>query len=157
MLSLDKEKRNPGQLPYGLTPAQLSKRHKSIPTNPILAHPVYLAGYIERIGTGTTNVIEECLAAGLEAPVFEQDGDFKVTLWRKKHRADKEKHIADAKTPKTSREIIAYLGIVYQARAVKRYITDLIASGLLLPLVMGKPNSPNQKYVSVQDPNDKLG
>ena len=175
---------NPGQLPYGLTPAQLSKRHKSIPTNPILAHPVYLAGYIERIGTGTTDVIEECLAAGLEAPVFEQDGDFKVTLWRKKHSADKEKHIADAEThiadtkthiadiklskkqlsviefcetPKTSREIIAYLGIVYQARAVKRYITDLVAAGLLLPLVMGKPNSPNQKYVSVQDTNDKLG
>lgn len=114
-----------------------------------------------------------------------------MTLWRKKHSADKEKHIADTKThiagpkmhiagpkmhmadiklskkqlsviefcetPKTSREIIAYLGIVYQARAVKRYITDLIAAGLLLPLVMGKPNSPNQKYVSVQDPNEKLG
>ena len=182
---------NPGQLPYGLTPAQLTKRHKSIPTNPILAHPVYLAGYIERIGTGTTDVIEECLGAGLESPIFEQDGDFKVTIWRKKHSAakiehivdtethiadtethiaDTETHIANAKThiadvkltkkqlsviefcetPKTGREIIAYLGIVYQARAVKRYITDLVAAGLLLPLVLGKPNSPNQKYVSVQ-------
>lgn len=103
---------------------------------------------------------------------------------KKSFPADKEKHIADTKThiagskmhiadiklgkkqlsviefcetPKTSREIIAYLGIVYQARAVKRYIADLVAAGLLLPLVMGKPNSPNQKYVSVQHPNDKLG
>ena len=86
------------------------------------------------------------------------------------HIADTETHIANAKThiadvkltkkqlsviefcetPKTGREIIAYLGIVYQARAVKRYITDLVAAGLLLPLVLGKPNSPNQKYVSVQ-------
>lgn len=89
---------------------------------------------------------------------------------KEKHIADAEMHMADIKlskkqlsviefceTPKTSREIIAYLGIVYQARAVKRYITDLVAAGLLLPLVMGKPNSPNQKYVSVQDPYDKLG
>lgn len=74
---------NPGQLPLGLTPASLSVQHKSLPTNPVLAHPVYLAGYIERIGTGTTDVIESCMASGLKELVFEQDVDFKVTLWRK--------------------------------------------------------------------------
>lgn len=86
---------NPGQLPYGLTPAQLTKRHKSLPTNPILAHPVYLAGYIERIGTGTTDVIEECIAAGLKEPTFEQDGDFKVTIWRKSRKNEDETHKGD--------------------------------------------------------------
>ena len=166
---------SPGQLPYGLTPAQLSQRHKSIPTNPILAHPVYLAGYIERVGTGTTDVVEKCVEAGLEPPVFIQEEDFRVIIYRKAHIAGAKTHIAESKThiaeskthiaeakltkkqraviafcetPKTSREIIAHIGIVYQARAVKRYITDLIVAGMLLPVVVGKANSPNQKYVS---------
>lgn len=80
---------SPGPLPYGITPEQLKQQHKSMPTNPILAHPVYLAGYIERLGTGTTDVIDACLAAGLEAPDFQQDGDFRVTIWRKKHQSDR--------------------------------------------------------------------
>lgn len=80
---------SPGSLPYGMTPELLRQQHKSMPTNPILAHPVYLAGYIERLGTGTTDVIDACMAAGLEAPVFEQDGDFRVTIWRKSHQSDR--------------------------------------------------------------------
>lgn len=97
---------NPGQLPYGLTPAQLTKRHKSLPTNPILAHPVYLAGYIERIGTGTTDVIEECIAAGLKEPTFEQDGDFKVTIWRKSRKNEDETHKGDPEVIQSDPEAI---------------------------------------------------
>ena len=97
---------NPGQLPYGLTPAQLTKRHKSLPTNPILAHPVYLAGYIERIGTGTTDVIEECVAAGLKEPTFEQDGDFKVTIWRKSHKDEDKMRMGDPEVIQSGPEVI---------------------------------------------------
>ena len=38
---------NPGSLPYGLTTAKLRKPHSSIPANPLLAEPMYLAGFIE--------------------------------------------------------------------------------------------------------------
>ena len=76
------EVRNPGQLPIGLTPAKLTGKHSSEPTNPILAHPVYLAGYIERLGTGTNDLIDACLAAGLKRPTFIQEEDFCITLWR---------------------------------------------------------------------------
>jgi len=74
---------NPGQLPYGMTTAMLSQLHNSMPTNPLLATPMYLAGYIERMGTGTTDVVEACKEAGLAAPEFEQDENFLATIRRK--------------------------------------------------------------------------
>lgn len=73
---------NPGQLPYGLSPERLQYAHSSMPVNPILAHPAYLAGYIEEMGTGTSDIIDKCLDAGLDMPEFIQDGAFKVVIWR---------------------------------------------------------------------------
>lgn len=179
---------NPGTLPYGLTPAKLLQQHTSMPVNPTLANPLYLAGYIERIGSGTIDMLAACRANGLRDPEFSQESEFKVTIWRTKtHIAEDETHIAEDKThiaedethiaeyqekiktlkakqksviafcdiPKTSREIIAHLGIEYQARAVKRYVTDLVAMDLLRPIILDKPNSPHQKYVAVQCPMDE--
>ena len=56
---------NPGKLPQGMTIAKLTKGHNSNPVNPVLANPVYLTGYIEQMGTGTTDIIERCLEYGL--------------------------------------------------------------------------------------------
>ena len=75
---------NPGSLPYGLTTAKLRKPHSSIPANPLLAEPMYLAGFIERMGTGTGDIIRLCEEAGLKkAPEFVQEEIFKTILWRK--------------------------------------------------------------------------
>jgi predicted HTH transcriptional regulator len=75
---------NPGSLPYGLTTAKLRKPHSSIPSNPLLAEPMYLAGFIERMGTGTGDIIRLCDEAGLKkAPEFLQEEIFKTILWRK--------------------------------------------------------------------------
>ncbi|MDR1202849.1 MAG: transcriptional regulator, partial [Tannerellaceae bacterium] len=74
---------NPGTLPYGLTPEKLLQPHPSVPANPILANPIYLAGYIERMGTGTRDIVNKCRAIGLKDPEFIQEEDFKVILWRK--------------------------------------------------------------------------
>ena len=65
-----------------LTPAKLSSKHSSELTNPILAHPVYLAGYIERLGTGTNDLIDACTSMGLKKPTFVQEEDFCITIWR---------------------------------------------------------------------------
>ena len=51
--------------------------------NPLLANPVYLAGYIEQVGTGTNDVIDRCLELELRKPEFRQDEDFKVVMWRR--------------------------------------------------------------------------
>ena len=38
---------SPGSLPHGMTIGKLSKTHKSVPVNPLLARAMYLKGYIE--------------------------------------------------------------------------------------------------------------
>ena len=73
---------NPGHLPYGITPEMLYSTHRSIPRNPILAKPAYLAGYIEQMGTGTTDVIDRCRDWGLKDPAFIQREDFTTIIWR---------------------------------------------------------------------------
>lgn len=75
---------NPGNLPYGLTAAKLLGPHSSIPANPLLAEPMYLAGYIERMGTGTGDIIRLCKEAGIEKkPEFIQEDIFRTIIWRK--------------------------------------------------------------------------
>ena len=49
----------------------------------LLANPVYLAGYIEQVGTGTNDVIDRCQEKGLRMPEFRQDEDFSVVIWRR--------------------------------------------------------------------------
>lgn len=61
----------------------MSGERASLPVNPLLANPVYLAGYIEQEGTGTNDVIDRCVELGLRKPEFRQDEDFTVVLWRK--------------------------------------------------------------------------
>lgn len=74
---------NPGELPAPLTPELLRSAHASIPRNPLLAEPLFLARYIEKAGTGTLDMIALCREAGLPEPEFRQDGgQFVQTLWR---------------------------------------------------------------------------
>ena len=74
---------SPGPLPRGMTVEKLSRPHRSIPVNPLLANAMFLMGYIEHAGTGTEDIIDKCKSWGLSAPEWEDDGDFKVVLYRK--------------------------------------------------------------------------
>ena len=51
---------NPGTLPPSLTLEKLRHPHGSVPGNPLLAEPLYLTKYIERMGTGTGDMIMRC-------------------------------------------------------------------------------------------------
>jgi len=74
---------NPGELPPSLTPERLREPHASIPRNPLIAEPLYLARYIEKAGSGTLDIIERCGEAGLPSPDFEErSGQFVTTIWR---------------------------------------------------------------------------
>ena len=74
---------NPGHLPFGLSTVKLRLPHSSIPANPLLAEPMYLAGYIERLGTGTGDMIRLCKEEGLKEPDFVQEDIFRTIIWRK--------------------------------------------------------------------------
>ena len=73
---------NPGRLPSSLTLAGLRKPHGSVPHNPLLAEPLYLTQYIERLGTGTGDMIHRCRNAGLKEPEFTISDGFELTIWR---------------------------------------------------------------------------
>ena len=73
----------PGTLPPALTPEGLRRPHPSIPHNPLLAEPLFLARYIEKAGTGTLDMIARCREAELPEPEFRQDaGQVMITLRR---------------------------------------------------------------------------
>ena len=74
---------NPGVLSGILTLESLRVDHPSLPGNPLIAESLYLARYIEKAGSGIQMMIEQCSAAGLPEPDFEQrQGFFVNTLWR---------------------------------------------------------------------------
>ena len=83
MLFADRlEVRNPGRLSPPLTLEDLRVAHNSAPGNPLLAEPLYLAEYIERMGTGTLDMIRRCAAAGLPEPEFAVTDGFVTTIRR---------------------------------------------------------------------------
>lgn len=76
---------SPGLLPAGVTIEDLRRTHNSHPRNHRIAHAFFLIGYIERWGTGTLRMIEQCREAGLPDPEFaEQSGAFVVTFRKSK-------------------------------------------------------------------------
>ena len=83
MLFADRlEVRNPGRLPPPLTLEKLREAHRSVPGNPLLAESLYLTEYIERMGTGTLDMIRRCREAGLAEPEFAVTDGFVTTVWR---------------------------------------------------------------------------
>ena len=68
------EVRNSGRLPPELTLEQLKVEHASFPRNKQIANTLFLAKYIEQLGTGTSDIYRRCREAGLPEPVFEHVG-----------------------------------------------------------------------------------
>lgn len=55
---------NSGSLPPELTIEDLKKPHTSFPANPLIANALYLADYVQRAGSGTLEMIEQCRIKG---------------------------------------------------------------------------------------------
>ena len=74
---------NPGRLPEGWTVEKLKEEHDSIPKNPLIANQFFLIKLIEKWGTGTNDMINECINWGLPEPEFEFTGTSLVVTFRK--------------------------------------------------------------------------
>lgn len=70
---------NSGRLPEELKPNDLRSSHPSIPTNPDIAHVLYLRSLMERVGRGTQLIIASCKDLGAAPPKWE-DRPTGVTL-----------------------------------------------------------------------------
>lgn len=66
---------NPGSLPQSLHLDDLRKRHQSVLRNKLIGSIFYDAGLVEKWGSGTNRIIEECKKLGLPEPEWrEQQG-----------------------------------------------------------------------------------
>ena len=74
---------NPGELLPPLTVENLREPHRSVTRNARVCEALYLAGYIEKYGTGTLMMIRESVEHALPEPEFIQHpGEFGAKLWR---------------------------------------------------------------------------
>ena len=139
MLFADRlEVANPGSLPYELTIDKLYTAHRSIPANPLIAEAMYLNGTIERMGTGTEELVNSCMEKGLKKPDFIQENDFRTVLYRINEEKGTEKVTKNQqlildeiiKNPYTTiEELIPIIGI--GASKIKENLSKLKDKGLL--------------------------
>lgn len=133
---------NPGELPPSLTPESLRQQHPSLPRNPLIAEQLFLAHYIEKVGTGTLDVIAGCQRAELPEPEFFQDGDqFVVRIWREWLTAEvlagldlNDRQATALSHLKSAREIgnTEYQSLIgVSKRTAHRDLTDLVDKGVL--------------------------
>ncbi len=162
---------NPGELPPQLTVDNLRRPHASIPRNPRIAEPLFLARYIEKAGTGTLDMIALCAQAGLPPPEFRQDGgQFIQTLWRPKvadtvpsagsqdmqtgtklgTKSAPSRHqveiLAKASTGAALTELMALDGRTDRTKFRHQVIKPLMEQGWLEMTLPDKPTSSQQKY-----------
>jgi len=133
---------NPGALPGTLTLDDLRGDHPSIPGNPLVAESLYLAGYIERVGSGTQAMIRLCREAGLPEPAYEvRHGFFVLTLWRDWLTRDRLAGLALNERQYQALAVIRTQGRITNrgyremtqaiVRTASRDLDDLVARGLL--------------------------
>jgi predicted HTH transcriptional regulator len=116
---------------------------------------MYLAGSIERMGTGTGDIIDKCEAAGLRAPQFIQDEDFKVVLWRPEAETDQATDQAEKRImlvvklldiPRKRSELQELLGIKHNHTFRHNYINPALERGYIAQSHPDKPTHQDQTY-----------
>lgn len=78
--------RNPGAFPMGINPNEISAAPKSIIRNPEIAQIFRLHNYIEKLGSGLSNVRNVLLQRGMEIAEYLQDGSEVIVVVKKKKK-----------------------------------------------------------------------
>lgn len=74
---------NPGKLPEGWTVEKLKQKHESIPRSPLLFKQFFWIKYVEDVGGGTLDMIEQCKEWGIPDPEFEDTGTSIIVTFKK--------------------------------------------------------------------------
>jgi predicted HTH transcriptional regulator len=156
---------NPGQLPPSLSPEALRVPHPSIPRNPLIAEPLFLTRYIEKAGTGTLDMIEQCARAGLPPPEFRQNGEqFVQVLWRPRRdriisaktgdlvgtklglSGDQVEVLRTCVAEMSISELMDVAGRANRTKFRNSVLKPLMQAGLIEMTIPDRPRSSNQKY-----------
>lgn len=159
---------NDGGLPDQLSVQALKKAHSSVPRNKLIAEIFYYAGMIEQWGGGTRLMLNECKAAGMPEPIFEQVQGFRVTLRKalrpaktdqqvpyKYHTSTRqvgeERGLLDfCAKPRSIKEMLGFLGLKNRVSFMHKHLHPLLSEGVLVMTDPGSPRSPHQRYVSLK-------
>lgn len=159
---------NPGALPLGWTIEKLKTLHTSVPANPLLAEPMYLKGYIERLGTGTADIIRIARENNLQEPDFEQKDEFKAILYRPSSaQIPTELRPSTDQVPQNLRstsvevrnllkvmegemsrkEMQQALELKHEGNFRENYLEPALADAIIEMKYPNSPNHPKQKYL----------
>lgn len=117
-----------------------------------MAAVLYKCGFIENWGRGTVNIIESCLSEGLPKPTFEYEWSaLKVTFYKTSDQVSgRFKDILEfCRDPKSAQEIMNLIGVRHKTHFRQSMHTPLIKQGYLAPTIPDKPQSRQQKYITV--------
>ena len=145
-----------GTFPTGTTPEMLSREHKSILRNPIIADVFHRAGLIEKWGCGTNRVIEMCRKAGIRAPQFHEIAGSAVVKFHVPVGVTGQ--VTPQVTPQVTRvlgaarsdcsfaDLQAATGLKDRVHFLKTHLEPLLLAGWIERTIPDKPRSSKQKY-----------
>jgi predicted HTH transcriptional regulator len=159
---------NPGGLIPPLTFEALRGPHPSIPRNPLLAEPMFLARYIERAGTGTLDMAALSREAGLREPQFRfEHGQFIQVLWRLEATAPEvtpqvAPQVAPQVTPQVAPQVASLVKAITGEHTREQlqdlmelsdrenfrlgYLVPAMSAGLVERTIPDRPQSRSQRY-----------
>jgi len=157
---------NPGTLTPALTLETLLEPHGSYPGNPLIAEPLYLTKYIERMGTGIHDMIERCREVGLPEPEFKLTDGFVTVIRRKPGRAfeavggkiteqvrtklalsrHQVKILHNCLEEQDTLELMKLAGRADRTKFRNQVLRPLLDAGLIEMTIPDKPTSSKQKY-----------
>jgi len=163
------EIRSFGRLPTGITVKQLSERHDSKPTNPLIAEAFHRTGAVEVWGRGTNRVIAMCKKHGAPPPLFEERQGFLIVTFRAQLVAGGAAGTSEAQSGdqvgtksglsrdqvevlrlcRQEQPLVAMMNVVGRQNRTKfrdGLVKSLIEAGLLELTIPYKPRSSKQKY-----------
>jgi len=162
---------SPGGLPAGMMEEDLGK--KSIPRNPLLFNILYRMNAVEHIGSGIKRIQQACKDYGIDPPTVQVEDSWIIVVFQ---RTIKKQTVTEQDTmqgtmqgteqataqgteqvileycrePKSSKEIMNYLGLKHREYFRSQILKPLIVSEKLFLAFPEKPKSPNQKYYSTK-------
>ncbi len=154
---------NTGALPMNWTVQDLMTFHSSIPHNPDIANAFFKSGMTEAWGRGIEKIIESNVNAGKPKPEFEtlgnglrvtfinDSGDLNGTSEQVGEQVERlEGVLRYCETARTRSEIQDYTSISSRRFLLESILKPLLESKQLKMTIPDKPNSCNQKYVTVE-------
>ena len=150
---------SPGGLPAGMMEEDLGK--KSIPRNPLLFNILYRMNAVDHIGSGIKRIQQACKDYGIDTPTMQVEDNWLTVIFqrpiRKQAVAEQdtvqvtEQVILDyCREPKSSKEIMNHLRLKHREYFRSQIFKPLIVNKKLFMTIPEKPNSPNQKYYSIE-------